>query len=576
MQQTGPAFAVQPEMAFPKLRDSDCRGQEVSGNKVLLFPLRWELIHVIPHSIFVHMKLIRFHFVVLSLFCRATAYSQSPVEWKEKFEAYENGHAMTTVDGWEGFRGYPGKTKPTAIVLKGKGIDGSNALSISHHEVFRTDSWGLQFQLPQTYKKGAVWIQCKFKPPSKWSGRFTLDARGDKRAILTRIAGTPYENKATRQTELRWHCTWNVPHWRLFTLSKLDTDRWYTITARLDLDGRTCAAWLDDQPLGEEAPLSSAGAFTKIHLGFGGLGNSLALVDDLVISRKAPNGFAAPKLLPGSEDDIIFRFAGLGDPQLGFGGYEADKARFTLAVNQINRAGADLSLILGDMVHDNKAEQAYQDLAELANGLKSPKYIRGNHEELDLFQKYFNEKSNYSFVHKGLRFVVIDAIGNQRGLSNERLAWIELEFATATKANEEIVLALHVSPWQNNKKGAGKYNQIGPGRDRLRQLMKQHKVLLCLSGHYHSALWHGEEEQTHYLVLGGTAIVSGGTFGWCLFDVYPDRIVMHHKPLFYAYEKPGVTKVHGFQDWIPYETLRKMRPYTQQGPLTIKRHRPVK
>ena len=522
------------------------------------------------------MKQVSLLLIAFSLLHAAPSFSQTQTPWSENFEAYENGHSLTTSDGWEGFRGFPSETKPTAVVVKGKGIDASNALSISHHEEFGADAWGLQFQLPQAYENGAVWIQCKFKPPTKWSGAFALDARGEKREILTRIAGMPFENKVTGKTELRWHCTWNVPHWRLFTLSKLDAKRWYTITARIDLDGRTCASWLDDQPLGEEAPLSATGAFTKIHLGFGGMGDSLALVDDLIVSRKAPDGFSPPKLLPDAKDDMLFRFAGLGDPQIGFGGYEADKDRFAVAVNQINRSGAAISLILGDMVHDNKNEQAYQDLSDLAKNLKSPKYIRGNHDQLNFFQKHFNKKSNYSFIHKGLRFVVIDAIGNQRGLSKEQLIWIESEFTAATKANEEIVMALHVSPWQNNKKGESTYNQIGPGRDQLRALMKQHKVLLCLSGHYHSALWHGEEEQTHYLVLGGTAIVSGGTFGWCLFDVYPDRIVMHHKPLFYAYEKPGVTKVHGLQDWIPYETLRKIRPYTQQGPLTINRHRPTK
>ena len=155
----------------------------------------------------------------------------------------------------------------------------------------------------------------------------------------------------------------------------------------------------------------------------------------------------------------------MGDPQLGFGGYETDKIRFGLAVDQVNRAGVELSLILGDMVHENKNEQAYQDLAALAENLKSPKYVRGNHEELDLFLKYFNKNSNYAFRHQGVRFVIVDAIGKQTGLTAAQLQWIESEFLAAWKAREEIVLALHVSPWQNNRKGAGDYNQIGPGRE---------------------------------------------------------------------------------------------------------------
>jgi len=506
-----------------------------------------------------------------------TVRSQSNESWAENFETYDSGYLMIESEGWTGFAGFRGDTKPTAAVLTGKGIDGSKALGILHSEAFRTDNWGLQFELPQAYEKGAVWIQFRFKPPKKWAGGLTFDARGPKRGeILTRLAASPFQNPSTRNTELRWHCTWSRPHWRLYTLSEMDAERWYTVTARLDLDGRTCAAWLDDQVLSEEAPLSAASGFSQFHIGFGGLADTPAFIDDLIVTTEAPKGFKAPKLLPDPEEKLIFRFAGLGDPQIGFGGYDADKIRFGLAVDQINQAGAELSLILGDMVHDNKNEQAYQDIADLGKGLKIPNYVRGNHEELDLFLKYFNEKSDYSTVHKGLRFVVVDATGNQRGLSEEQLAWIESEFSAASKGGEEIILALHVSPWQDNKKGKGKYNQIGPGRDKLRELMKEHKVLLCLSGHYHTGLWGAKEEETNYLVLGGTAIVKGGTFGWCLFDVYLDKIVMHQKPLFFGYEKEGVAKVHGLQNWIPYETLRDMYPYVQQGPLTIPRHRPAK
>ena len=103
----------------------------------------------------------------------------------------------------------------------------------------------------------------------------------------------------------------------------------------------------------------------------------------------------------------------------------------------------------------------------------------------------------------------------------------------------------------------------------------RHCVLLCLSGHYHRALWHQREELTHYLVLLGTAVVSVGGYGWCLFDVYPDRIVMHQKPLFHAYEKKGVQRIHGRRGWLRYSDLKEKAAYVQQGPLTMKRHWPA-
>ncbi|MGZ0170541.1 MAG: hypothetical protein ACKVHE_13360 [Planctomycetales bacterium] len=106
--------------------------------------------------------------------------------------------------------------------------------------------------------------------------------------------------------------------------------------------------------------------------------------------------------------------------------------------------------------------------------------------------------------------------------------------------------------------------------------MKKHKVLLSLSGHYHRALWHGHEEETHYLTLGGTALVKGGGVAWCAFDVYPDRIFMHQKPLFFEYEKENVKRIHTANGWLSYKDLKKKHPYAQQGPLTIKRHRPTR
>ena len=48
--------------------------------------------------------------------------------------------------------------------------------------------------------------------------------------------------------------------------------------------------------------------------------------------------------------------------------------------------------------------------------------MRGNHERRDLFLKHFHDKTDYSVVHKGFRFVAIDAVGNQAGLSEDFVA----------------------------------------------------------------------------------------------------------------------------------------------------------
>ena len=436
--------------------------------------------------------------------------------------------------------------------------------------------WGESRLLEEPITEGVFWVQCQFEPSKDWSSGAFFDLRGKKsNEVIARIAAEPFQRKGSDEKQIRWHSVYENPDWRLYTFTPFES-RAYTLTIRVDLDRKPYACWVDQQTLGEDLPLTSSAAVSQIYLGNADTPDDAVQGGQFVISKTAPKGFEFPRLLPTTDDDLIFRFAAVGDPQLGFGGFDADKSRFALAVDQINRAGAELTLMLGDMVHIKTDLKAYEAMLELVKGFDAPyHYVRGNHEIAELFIRYFYRELHYSFVHKGVRFVVIDAEGNHVGMSDSQLDWVEAEFQKAETAGEEIVIALHVSPWQNNERGRGKYNQIGVGRDRLRSLMKQYQVLLCLSGHYHRPVWHGHEEETHYLVLGGTALVSAGSFGWCSFDVYPDRIVMHHKPLFFAYERADVKQLHSAQGWLSYQEIKAQHPYTQQGPLTIPRKRPV-
>ena len=491
-------------------------------------------------------------------------------DWRENFDSLSVGQSVTEAEGWRGFEDFPGDNPPKGVVVRG------NALAISHTESFNGENFGLFYQLPEAYADGVVWIQARIKQPAEWTAGFYLDARGPESGqILARISASPSGDTKDKKRELLWSCTWAKYYWRLSLPAKLESENWHTLTARLDLDAKTYAVWVDEAPIVEEAPLASDAALTRLRLGFGGSPDSPALVDDLFVGRQAPD-MQVPDLLPEPEDDLIFRFAAIGDPQLGFDGYEADVERFKMTVDQVNRSGAELSLILGDMAHHDEDIKAHEDLVRLAKGLNGPcRFIRGNHEILDMYQKYYHKDSNYAFAHKGVRFVVIDAIGNHAGLTEQQLAFVESEFSAASKTNEEIVLSLHVSPWENNAKGRYKYNQIGPGRARLRELMKEHKVALCLSGHLHTSLWGAKEEETQYLVLPGTALARTGPVSWCVMDVYPDRIVIHQKPLFFAYEKEGVKSLNRGEGWVSYEEQKKEFPYAVQGPLRIPRHRPV-
>ena len=434
---------------------------------------------------------------ILSLFLAKNSFAEPIL--REDFDSLPSGKSIDQIKKWRAFPGFPGKSKPSAVVMEKVGVGGSSALAVSHGDKFRSDGQGLHIPLPKTIGKGELWIQCKFQPPKNWHAGIYLDARS-KNAIVSRMAGNHYLEKDKSEAQIRWHASWARSYWRLYTKTKLDTKHWYLLTARLDLDRGTYAAWIDDQPLGQDLPLCANQAITHLYLGFGGAKDDPALVDDLIITQESLTAFTLPAFYPQPSKDLIFRFAAVGDPQLGFGGYETDLIRFKHAVKQINESGAEFTIVLGDMVHKDDQEKAYQDVKQAAEELKKPcYYVRGNHDRKDFFKKYFHPQLDFSFVHNGMRFMVIDAIGNHAGLSAEQLKWIEEQFQEATKAQQEIAISLHVSPWESNSRGKGKYNQIGKGRDQLRALMKKHKVLLSLSGHYHQGLWH-QRRRKHTLL----------------------------------------------------------------------------
>ncbi|GAG02856.1 unnamed protein product, partial [marine sediment metagenome] len=251
----------------------------------------------------------------------------------------------------------------------------------------------------------------------------------------------------------------------------------------------------------------------------GGSRKGPVLFDDFLVSRKVPRDLRVRPLLPQADKKRQFRFAAVGDPQFGFGGggleYDAEKLR--IAIREINDSGAALSILLGDYAHKaEETRESFELLAKVTKRLAGPCHaVRGNHDPVDLYRKHVQKKLDYSFKHKGVRFVMIDAPGKV-GLSADQLSWIESELREADRAGEEIIVCSHVSAWESNERGRSAYNRIGPGSDRLRALLAKYRVLLYLSGHYHRGFWHHEEKGTHFLILGGTALVHGGPLGWCV------------------------------------------------------------
>jgi len=487
--------------------------------------------------------------------------------FREDFESYGDGASFADQKLWRVFRH---ADAPEHAVRPGVGVEGSKALAMWNEKGFRSDYMGLSRKLPEPLD-GVFWIRCKFKAPKeKWTGGFVV-----KTPFVQASAGLRAPNKKAGETDPKVSVV--VPYhqgYRAYRRLAVRPDHWYLAVLRVDLNKRTRSAWFDGHRMLENLRLETdAKALDAIYLCAGGTKDDPAYIDDLVVTREPPEGYVVRPDFPPKKEGLLFRFAAVADPQLGFHRYPFDLWTLETAVDQINASGADLTLFMGDLVHDGKDENAYLDFKKRADALDKPWYtVRGNHDKPEFFTKHIHKKLNYSFEHDGFRFVMFDATGQSTPMPEEQLAWIESEFKQAKAKGQILVICSHCSPWDQHAKG-GKYNMIGPGKDKLKALAAQYGVLISLAGHLHRACWHHEEKGTHYFVPPGTSMIKAGPTGFALFDVYPDRVEVAVKQVLAAYddEKTDTFFDLPYTVWRSYPAYVKRYPYLMQGPLTISR-----
>jgi hypothetical protein len=497
---------------------------------------------------------------------------------REDFESCAPGVPLDGQGGWTGGRP-PGLVQ--ASVRAGAGVNGSKGLALWQEgsESLYPWTYGVRrvFAEPLT---GIYWLQCSFKPPATGRVPFHLDLRAgtEYAQILFLVSAALGQDQGTEHL-LSAHASWQHPYWRLYRTVEGRTDRWHTFTVRMDFDRGVYAAWIDRQVLGDELPMAHAPPAAWLHLSMAGTPEAPALVDDLVITRLAPEGFERPAPLPPRRPGLLFRFAGMGDFRLGDADYDIKRLFVKRAAAQINRAGAEMTFLLGHFGLRPTEEQAYRDLASDLGTLVTSWYpVRGPRDPPGFFRTHFRkEPASYSITQNGVRFVLVDP-GVLPAPADEELSWLESEFKKARDAGEEIIVGSFASPW--NKTYVGKVGRVAPdvaprgGAERLKGLLKEYRVLLFLSSHYPSGPWHEEEDGTHFLTCGGPVLRKGSPAGWSLFDVYGDRIELHFKPMFSGCPAGDSDEyVSGVAPaWDKYDPAF---PYVR-GPLTFRRHRPAR
>lgn len=214
-----------------------------------------------------------------------------------------------------------------------------------------------------------------------------------------------------------------------------------------------------------------------------------------------------------------------------------------LAMDVMNASEAEFAICGGDHVFDaltadkSRIAEQYALYTEAEKALKIPvRHVLGNHDVAGLdtgmsshdsiygkamFEKTFNTPTYYSFLHKGVNFIVLDSIlisGRSwvPMIGESQLAWLEKELEK--QAGEQTIVISHVplaTSIASYSKGSNSsvYDPVA-NSSQVIPLLEKYGVVALLQGHTHiveSVHHHGIEYLTGGAVCG--AWWRGAQFG---------------------------------------------------------------
>ena len=161
-----------------------------------------------------------------------------------------------------------------------------------------------------------------------------------------------------------------------------------------------------------------------------------------------------------------FYFVQLSDTHWGYEGAANPDATMTLkkavaAVNSLSET-PDFIMFTGDLTHTtDDPKERRKRLAEFRDivgemKVKNVRFMPGEHDaSLDrgeAYQEFFG-KTNYTFDHKGIHFIVIDNVSDPTGaIGDAQLQWLAADVKQLPK-DARIVPIGHYSIWRHNGTG---------------------------------------------------------------------------------------------------------------------------
>nr|WP_319397782.1 metallophosphoesterase [uncultured Carboxylicivirga sp.] len=140
----------------------------------------------------------------------------------------------------------------------------------------------------------------------------------------------------------------------------------------------------------------------------------------------------------------------------------------------------DFIIHMGDITLSANSRE-FKWYSDIMNKIKFPVItLIGNHDCLgngyDIYKEMFGD-SNFSFVYKGVKFVMFDDVIWEKNIEDPDFVWFNNALENTEDAKYVLPFA-HIYPWDS---------QFSIGNEYLyNEMMKHHKVPLSVHGHGHS------------------------------------------------------------------------------------------
>ncbi len=179
------------------------------------------------------------------------------------------------------------------------------------------------------------------------------------------------------------------------------------------------------------------------------------------------------------------------------------------AITEINRLRPDFVVVTGDLV-ELPSDEAYQNYVTIMSELDAPLYsVIGNHDDnsaanpadyADLYRKYVDRSTYYSFDWREYHLVVLDSVapGKHSGtfhVPEDQLDWLKKDLS---KAGDKKILMFSHHPPTGERFDVHDY-------DDLRDIMKDYNVKALYSAHLHGKPLEEFIDNTYFINTGATS-----------------------------------------------------------------------